>query len=87
MEYVNKRICKKCLLQDIAPEEYLKSMKSYLDRLDDEVKTGESLYQKRIGLCLECDYLAEGICKICGCFVEYRAAIKLRGCPAIHPKW
>ena len=33
MEYVNKRICKKCLLQDIAPEEYLKSMKSYLDRL------------------------------------------------------
>jgi len=86
MEHGNKRICRKCLLQDIAPEEYLESMRSYLNSLDEEIKSDGSLYQKRIDLCLACNHLQEGICKICGCFVEYRAAIKLRGCPAVHPK-
>lgn len=39
MDKENKRVCKKCLLQDIAPEEYLDNMRIYLMGLDDDIKT------------------------------------------------
>ena len=82
-----KRICKKCFLQDFAPEEYLENMRVYLQGLDDEVKTEETVYRDRLSHCEECDKLSEGICRICGCFVEYRAAIKIRRCPDLKPRW
>ncbi|NLP34088.1 MAG: hypothetical protein GX359_02715 [Clostridiales bacterium] len=83
----NKRFCKRCLLQDIMPDEFIENMRIYLNGLDDEIKADENLYQERIRLCLDCDNLNEGICRLCGCFVEYRAAIKKRACPAIHSRW
>ncbi|MCI6019094.1 MAG: DUF6171 family protein [Clostridiales bacterium] len=27
------------------------------------------------------------MCRICGCFVEMRAAIKVKSCPDVVPKW
>lgn len=86
-ELSGKRMCKKCLLQDFAPEEYLESMRIYLNGLDEETKTEEQGYRERLLKCEECDNLNEGICRVCGCFVEYRAAIKLKGCPAVKPRW
>ena len=74
-------------LKDIAPEEYLESMRTYLDGLDEEIKADKQLYEERLKECESCENLREGICRICGCFVEYRAAIKIRKCPAIHPRW
>ena len=87
MEQNQKRICKKCFLKDFAPEEYLNNMRAYLGGLDDEIKVEEEIYQERLSYCEACDKLNEGICRICGCFVEYRAAIKLKKCPDIRPKW
>ena len=87
MEQNIKRICKKCLLQDFAPEEYLEHMRIYLAGLDEETRTEESLYRERLSQCEACINLNEGICRICGCFVEYRAAIKIKTCPAVHSKW
>lgn len=87
MEPNEKRICKKCLLQDFAPEEYLEHMRIYLMGLDDAAKTDEPLYRDRLIKCEACDNLNEGICRICGCFVEYRAAIKRKTCPDVHPRW
>lgn len=87
MEQNPRRICKKCLLQDFAPEEYLENMRVYLQGLDEEIKTEEAVYKDRLSYCEECDKLNEGICRICGCFVEYRAAIKIKRCPDIQPKW
>lgn len=87
MDKENKRVCKKCLLQDIAPEEYLDNMRIYLMGLDDDIKTEETLYKERLAYCKECDNLIEGLCRLCGCFVEYRAAIKHKACPDIYPKW
>ena len=81
------RYCKKCLLQDFANQDYLEHMKVYLDGIPEDSKTEEKLYQERLAYCVECNNLNEGICKICGCFVEYRAAVKYKRCPAIHPKW
>lgn len=87
MEPDKKRICKKCLLQDFAPEEYLESMRIYLNGLDEGVKTEDTLYRDRLSRCEECDKLSEGLCRLCGCFVEYRAAIKHKKCPDSYPKW
>lgn len=87
MEQNKKRLCKKCLLKDFAPDEYLESMRVYLQGLEEEVKVKEEVYRDRLSKCEECDKLNEGICRICGCFVEYRAAIKIRYCPDIQPKW
>lgn len=87
MEQNEKRRCKRCLLQDIAPEEYLEHMKIYLNGLDEDTKVDELLYHERLLKCQECDNLKEGLCRICGCFVEYRAAIRIKTCPDIHPKW
>ena len=87
MEQNQRRICKKCFLKDFAPEEYLTNMRAYLAGLEDEIRTEEKTYQSRLSQCEKCDKLAEGICRVCGCFVEYRAAIRLKTCPDIHPKW
>lgn len=62
-------------------------MKTYLKGLDEEIKVEDEIYRERLIRCEECDNLTDGICKICGCFVEYRAAMKAKGCPAIHQKW
>ncbi|HWT27184.1 MAG TPA: DUF6171 family protein [Mobilitalea sp.] len=87
MDQDRKRYCRKCLLQDFAPEEYVEHMRTYLSGLNEDVKTQEEQYRDRLSNCERCDSLTEGICKICGCFVEYRAALKDRNCPALHPKW
>lgn len=87
MEQNPKRICKKCFLQDFAPEEYLDNMRTYLQGLDEEIKTEESEYQNRLSQCESCDKLQEGLCRICGCFVEYRAAIRIKKCPDTQPRW
>ncbi|MGB4660845.1 MAG: DUF6171 family protein [Mobilitalea sp.] len=87
METNNKRICKKCFLTDFAPEEYLENMRIYLQGLSTEIKTEDSIYQRRLDCCAQCSNLTEGICKICGCFVEYRAAMKIKNCPDLHPRW
>lgn len=81
------RKCRRCLLKDIAPEEYLEHMRIYLAGLEGEVKSDERLYQERLAHCEACDFLKDGICRICGCFVEYRAAIKDHYCPHVKPKW
>lgn len=87
MDQKPKRICKKCFLQDFAPEEYLENMRVYLKGLDEEIKTEEEEYQNRLSQCETCDKLHEGLCRICGCFVEYRAAIRIKKCPDTHPRW
>lgn len=83
----SQRICKKCLLEEIAEEDFLKNMRQYIRGLDPEIKTGEQEYQSRLALCKECDSLINGMCRICGCFVEYRAAVKTNRCPEMRKKW
>jgi hypothetical protein len=87
MDTDEKRICKRCLMMDFAPEEYLENMRTYLNGLNEEVKADEVLYRSRLKQCKACDNLMDGICRLCGCFVEYRAAIRENDCPGSQPKW
>ncbi len=82
-----KRLCKRCLLEDAAAEEYIENMRINLQGLEESIKTDELTYRQRLLHCKDCDNLFEGICKICGCFVEYRAAINHKSCPDMEHKW
>ena len=56
----NLRICKKCLTRDMIDKaDYFKSMYDYIENLDPDIKTEDSLYEKRLATCKECERLAE----------------------------
>lgn len=82
-----QRICKKCLLRDMEEKEYFANMYAYIDNLSKEDKVSEAEYQSRLELCRNCENLISGMCRICGCYVEMRAAMKVSHCPGIKPKW
>lgn len=82
-----QRICKKCLLMEMQESAYFQNLYDYISRLDEDIKTDERNYQDRLGKCKACDSLMNGMCRICGCFVELRAAIEKNGCPHTTPKW
>ena len=79
--------CRKCLLKDISKEEYFKNVYEYTKSLDEEIKTPDGEYERRLGICKECDKLINGMCAVCGCFVEVRAAKKINYCPDVNRKW
>lgn len=81
------RGCRKCLLRDLTEKEYFRNMYVYISNLPEEDRTPEEEYERRLSKCRECDHLLSGMCRICGCFVEMRAAIGVRHCPDSTPEW
>ena len=81
------RICKKCLIKDTMGDNYLESLEHYVDQIDSDIKSSDDLYQSRLATCNECDQLFQGCCRICGCFVQVRAAVKNNYCPSTKKKW
>jgi hypothetical protein len=84
---MEQRFCKKCLLKDVSKDEYFKNIYEYIENLDEDIKAEEKLYEQRLSACKECDNLVNGLCRICGCFVEMRAAVKKNYCPDLSKKW
>lgn len=80
------RICKKCLLREMSEADTYKTMYEYIANLSPDDKTPEHEYETRLSQCKTCDHLLSGMCRICGCYVEMRAAITHRHCPDIHPE-
>ena len=81
------RICRRCLAKEMPDPEYYQNMYDYIAAMDETIKAPDEVYQNRLSHCKECDSLLNGMCRICGCFVELRAAIRQKGCPAVHPRW
>ena len=81
----NQRVCKKCLLRDFDQAAYKEKLEKLLVLMDQDVKAGNVLCEKRLSICTECDKLLEGTCIGCGCYVELRAAVKSNHCP--YKKW
>ena len=80
----NKRICRRCLLRDLAEEDQ-KDLQKYLDRVRKEDRAGEGEYNRRLDICRTCDLLLEATCLACGCYAEFRALGKHTRCP--KKKW
>ena len=83
----NKRFCKRCLTKEMPDAEYFQNMYDYISQLDPDIKAPEEIYSQRLSSCKECGNLLNGMCRLCGCFVEMRAALNQNQCPAVHPKW
>lgn len=81
------RFCKKCLIRDLDEGELVTTIKEYVARLDDRIKTPAEEYENRLKQCISCDRLISGTCAVCGCYVEMRAAVQRNSCPAPKPKW
>lgn len=81
------RICRRCLAKEMPDPEYYQNMYDYIAAMDETIKAPDEVYQNRLSHCKECDSLLNGMCRICGCFVELRATIRQKSCPAVHPRW
>lgn len=77
--------CRRCLTRDMDRAEYFENLHTYIANLDEEIRAGEELYEKRLARCRECGRLMDGMCAACGCFVELRAAIEKNVCP--YDRW
>lgn len=77
----NRKICYKCLLEDLDESEIYKSVKDMIDAIPEENRTAPEEYKRRLDICKTCESLISGTCVKCGCYVELRAAGKTRACP------
>ena len=84
MKSDEKRICKKCLLRDRAKTDR-ENVEKYLQKIAKEDKAPADIYEKRLACCQTCDKLVEATCDACGCYVEFRAAVRHEKCP--YKKW
>lgn len=80
------RYCRKCLLSEFDEAAYVRDLKSVLDRMDARDKAADKLYRERLSVCKTCDFLVNGTCDACGCYVELRAALRRGKCPYRHWK-
>lgn len=84
---MSERICKKCLIEKIDPMGVLETVRQKVELIPAQERTGEEEYYQRLKSCTECDKLNLGMCELCGCFVEYRAAHSEMHCPGKPQKW
>lgn len=78
--------CKKCLIREIAGQEKTyESIKRMIEDMEPEQRADGAKTESRLGICKACDYLLEGMCRACGCYVELRAAMAEQECP--YGKW
>lgn len=83
-----EQFCKKCLLLEAGEKASFRSVKDYLETLEDDVKADQKTYLSRLEKCKKCDDLISGMCLKCGCYVEIRAALKNKACPDYtNRKW
>lgn len=80
--------CKRCLLREAAEEDTFADIQVHIDKIKLQEKADDALYRKRLDACVQCDHLISGVCKKCGCYVEFRAAFKKMKCPNVADrKW
>ena len=80
-----KKPCIKCFLADLDNKKLLEDVRKAIALMKDNEKASESVYSDRLSVCKKCDYLNEGTCNACGCYVELRAASAIGRCP--YKKW
>ena len=79
-----KKVCKKCLLREMADADS-KRIEKYKAAIKAADQVGDAEYEHRLLTCKKCDYLNQGTCGACGCYVELRAAAKTGHCP--YKQW
>lgn len=79
--------CRRCLIEGLDEAEVLAKLQDYIDAVDPAMRTPEEEYQRRLAVCETCPQLSGGMCRLCGCFVLYRAAKISSDCPDLPDRW
>ena len=82
----NDKPCR-CLLFEAGEKDMARTVAEYVASLDESIRTPEDAYRARLAICQECPELVSGTCRLCGCYVETRAAKKGQQCPMVPARW
>jgi hypothetical protein len=66
--------CPRCLLNETNQTELYATILDYMNNIPDGQRTNDAEYKKRLAICKTCDHLLNGLCVLCGCYVQLRAA-------------
>ena len=75
------------LLFEAGEKDMARTVAEYVASLDDAIRTPEDVYRVRLDICQECPELMNGTCRLCGCYVETRAAKRGQVCPMVPARW
>ena len=73
---MTQRVCKRCLLRELDGT-YFQSIYEYIQNLPPQWKADQETYA----------HLVNGMCELCGCFVEVRAAKINQHCAETAQRW
>lgn len=79
--------CKRCMLKDLTDDDHFKNIYDYIAALSEDVKVSGEEYRRRLDICMTCGHLVNGMCNLCGCFVEVRASKTVNHCAKSHLIW
>ena len=79
-------VCRRCLLEELSRQAF-QNVYAYIASIPQAQRVPEAVYRRRLALCKECECLYNGMCSLCGCFVEVRAGKRLGACPHTPRRW
>lgn len=80
-------ICKKCLLKDLTDDDRFHTIYEYIESLPKEKRAPPEIERRRLEACMKCSHIINGMCALCGCFVEVRAAKAASHCAKSEDVW
>ena len=81
-----KKPCR-CLLFEAGQQDMARTVAESVAGLDESIRTPEEVHRARLTFCQDCPELMNGTCRLCGCYVETRAAKRAQQCPMVPPRW
>lgn len=83
-----KPFCRRCLLEDMPSQARLAaSIRELVELLPEDKKAPAEAVRTRLAQCRACPHLINGMCALCGCYVELRSAKARMACPDIPARW
>ena len=79
--------CRKCLLATTDQGDVYATVQAYIAAISPALKTTPAVYERRLAACQTCCHLISGMCVLCGCYVELRAAKKAQTCVESATRW
>ena len=74
-------LCRLCTDARVPEGELIAYLDAYVASLTEDERVDEATYRQRLRLCAACPHLAQATCRLCGCYVQARAAKKRMDCP------
>ena len=78
----------RCLLDELPDQAaLLRSIEELVSLLPPDLRADDDVKASRLSVCRTCPHLVDGMCALCGCYVQLRAARAAMSCPDVPPRW